>query len=322
MPTISVVIPIYNVAKYIANSVLSICKQTLQAYEIILVDDGSSDNSIEVAVDILQRNNFLNYKIIHQENRGVSSARNIGIAVANGEWVICVDSDDYIHPSTFEIASKFMSRDIDVIAFNFKRVSIIPSKFDDIKKVSSNTYSHEELFQLFLLRNIKLIVPAMLIRKNFIEKNNLIYNDSVYYSEDQLYIWNMIAALDSIYYINNILYFYLNRPYSIMTYSSINKIMSGYHAFQLFDKYIIENYGNCAEIHSQLACMIFPRWILGVLHSTAKYMNYSNYSILINKMNNKCRIYQLIKFPDIRIKAMIYIYRLNKRILWMICRYI
>ena len=97
---LTVVIPVYNVEKYLSKCIESILNQTLPVDEIILVDDGSKDRSGEIADEYAAKYN--NIKVIHQENGGLSAARNTGIDAATKEYIAFVDSDDYIDSVMYE----------------------------------------------------------------------------------------------------------------------------------------------------------------------------------------------------------------------------
>ena len=96
-PLVSVIVPIYNAEKYMENCIDSICNQTLKNIEIILINDGSSDNSGEMVNEYATKD--IRIKVIHQENSGPSIARNKGISIAKGKYIGFVDSDDYIEPT-------------------------------------------------------------------------------------------------------------------------------------------------------------------------------------------------------------------------------
>jgi glycosyltransferase involved in cell wall biosynthesis len=99
-PLISVIIPVYNVEKYVAHCIDSVITQTYQNLEIILVDDGSKDSSAAICDEYERKDGRI--VVIHKENGGLSSARNAGLDIAKGEWIAFVDSDDWVSPETYE----------------------------------------------------------------------------------------------------------------------------------------------------------------------------------------------------------------------------
>lgn len=108
-PLISVIIPIYNVELYLEEAVKSVCIQTYKNIEIILVDDGSVDKSSIICDDLAMTDDRI--KVIHKKNGGLSSARNVGIAIATGEYLFFMDSDDFIEKNTFEILYNYFLLD-------------------------------------------------------------------------------------------------------------------------------------------------------------------------------------------------------------------
>ena len=99
-PLISVVIPVYNVQAYLEKCVDSVLNQTYRNLEVILVDDGSPDNSPAICDSYAKKDSRV--RVIHQENKGVGAARNVGVAQASGDWIAFVDSDDWIEPTMYE----------------------------------------------------------------------------------------------------------------------------------------------------------------------------------------------------------------------------
>ena len=117
-PLISVIVPVYNVAPYLEYSLNSIQQQSYQQLEIILVDDGSTDDSSSICKKYL--NQDLRFKYIYQENAGLSAARNTGIAAASGEYITFVDSDDWLDTSAIEILYRNLKKyDADIAAGNY-----------------------------------------------------------------------------------------------------------------------------------------------------------------------------------------------------------
>ena len=110
-PKISVIVPVYNAQKYLERCLDSLQRQTYSNLEFILVDDGSSDNSLAICKQYAE--NDMRFRVLHQENAGVSAARNAGLQAATGDWLGFVDSDDYIEPDMYEyligLATKYVS---------------------------------------------------------------------------------------------------------------------------------------------------------------------------------------------------------------------
>ncbi len=146
---ISIVIPIYNVEKYLKNCVDSVCNQTYRNLEIILVDDGSPDHCPEICEDYARNDSRV--RVIHKQNGGLSDARNYGIEVAKGKYITCIDSDDYVSEDFIEYLYKLLkdaNADISVCGFiktkNLNENRIFTS--EDTIEMSSNQAIQEMLY--------------------------------------------------------------------------------------------------------------------------------------------------------------------------------
>ena len=157
---LSIIVPVYNVADYLAKCLDSLLAQdlSLNEYEIIVVNDGSTDNSGEIAEEYSKK--YSNIILINQENQGLSAARNTGIANAKGEYVQFVDSDDYLEPNVLgTLMNQIYEEDLDVLRFDYQNVRILsdnqyevfqPYKFPhqvDISKdvVDGETYMNNRM---------------------------------------------------------------------------------------------------------------------------------------------------------------------------------
>ena len=121
MPKISIIIPMYNVEKYLRRCLDSVQNQTFSDFQAICVDDGSPDNSGQIAEEYAARDN--RFIVVHKENGGLSDARNAGMPYATGEYIMYLDSDDFIHPQTMEIAYAMARRDkADIVAYTYDRI--------------------------------------------------------------------------------------------------------------------------------------------------------------------------------------------------------
>lgn len=151
MTTVSIIIPVYNVERYVEKCILSVLNQTYKKIELIIVNDGSTDNSENIIKNIIK--NKQNVKLVNQENMGLSEARNTGINIANGEYIFLLDSDDYIECDVISTLINRAEKDnldivigkYNVIYENNKKVKS-STEFLDENKILNNIESIEELF--------------------------------------------------------------------------------------------------------------------------------------------------------------------------------
>lgn len=138
---LSIVVPVYGVAKYLPKCVDSLLAQDISDYEIILVDDGSPDECPKICDQYAEQ--YFNIKVIHQSNAGLSAARNTGIAAAQGDYILFVDSDDYLQPNTLGDILKQAERDnLDVLRFRYQNVRESGDAFAPYKDMTNyNDYS-------------------------------------------------------------------------------------------------------------------------------------------------------------------------------------
>ena len=118
---LSIIVPIYNVAPYLRKCVDSLLTQDISDYEIILVDDGSPDECPQICDEYVEK--YDSIRVVHQENEGLSAARNSGVKVAQGDYIMFVDSDDYLQPNVLGALMEQVERDnLDVLRFRYQNV--------------------------------------------------------------------------------------------------------------------------------------------------------------------------------------------------------
>ena len=140
---ISVIVPVYNVEEYVEKCVLSIINQTYKNLEIILVDDGSTDNSGKICDEIAIKDNRI--KVIHKKNGGLSDARNVGIDIAKGDYLGFVDSDDYIDYNMYEeLFDVIKCHDVDIVYSNFQ-TEYLDGRIEGCGKNSGQIYIRSSL---------------------------------------------------------------------------------------------------------------------------------------------------------------------------------
>lgn len=220
MPKVSVIVPIYNVEKYISKCIESIKNQTLTDFECLLVNDGTPDYSIEVAKEVF--GNDQRFKILNKENGGLSDARNFGLKHANGEYVFFLDSDDYIADDTLELAyKKAIEHDSDICVFDMMYV------WPDREEVSVGGYIEVTSFSKD--KNIIFINNSAnnkFFKREFL--NNKEFIKGMWY-EDLAIIPVWLAKANNVSYVNKPLYYYIQRDGSI-SHSADPRIFDIYKA--------------------------------------------------------------------------------------------
>lgn len=149
VPLLSVVVPIYNVEQYVEKAIESICTQTLTDMEIILIDDGSKDQSGSLCDEYAQKDDRI--RVLHKENGGLSSARNAGIEVATGKYIAFVDSDDWIDPEMYAVLTGLLEKNqADLAICSYKEVSAgaIPQPTKGEGEIT--VWENQEALQVFI----------------------------------------------------------------------------------------------------------------------------------------------------------------------------
>jgi glycosyltransferase involved in cell wall biosynthesis len=239
MVEVSVVIPVYNVEKYLKECLDSVCNQTFRDIEIICVNDGSTDSSPEILEDYAERDD--RFKIISQRNKGLGAARNVGLNHCSGNYVYFIDSDDYIKVDMIEeMYNNAVSNKSDIVVSKISRFSDDSSEID----YSGPGYKFDEVFPdtdfdnfTFKYGDVKKYVlnssfaPWMkLFRRDFIEVNNFRFLENTAF-EDILFHVSSFLMAERISFSPNFFYFYRNNPNSI-----INTSDSGFDIFNIIHK--------------------------------------------------------------------------------------
>lgn len=274
MKLISVIIPVFNSEKYIEKCIQSILEQTYKNVEIIIVDDGSTDNSCIIAENLL-RGSRMDYVLIHQENQGVAAARNHGIEMAHGKWIIAIDSDDCIHKETFQTVMKNVG-EADAAMFDFE----INGSGNEFKISDENItfLSGCAAIEGFYSRKYKFIAPATLVKKDFLIDNGIFYDETCRFAEDDLYVWKILCKAKEVMYINRPLYNYIFHDNSTMTTPNIDKFMSTKQPSIVVSEVFIGDSTNAKQIKD----MFLFRHYLGILHAAAKVHSFEEFCRLIS----------------------------------------
>lgn len=204
MPKVSIIVPVYNVEKYIERCLDSLVNQTLKDIEIIIVNDGSTDGSKEIIQKYL--NKYKNIVYLEKENGGLSSARNYGIPYAKGEYIGFVDSDDYVEITMYEkMYNKAIEEKSDMVECDF--IWEYPNKKrEDIGKIYSD--KKEAIVEA------RVVAWNKIIKKDIIEKTKITFPEGLRY-EDIEFFYKIVPYLNKISFVKETLVHYVQRESSI-----------------------------------------------------------------------------------------------------------
>lgn len=246
MSKISVIIPVYNVEKYLKECLDSICNQSLTDIEIICVNDGSTDDSLEILNEYALKDDRI--RIITQENQGLGAARNIGFSHATGDYIYFIDSDDYIEIDTLEkLYNNIISNDSDIVLFKFRPV-------DDFKNVLSGNveFRIDEIFGDINYNNFTFTYNdarrhvmnsafsacLKLYKYEFLKKIDFTFPIDLHFEDVPVHVTVMLEA-DKISFVPEQLYNYRSNPDSII--NSTNNVFDIFKVIDMVEEYLKEN---------------------------------------------------------------------------------
>jgi len=214
---ISVIVPVYNTSQYIPECLDSIFSQDFNDFEVICINDGSTDDSEKILEQYKKKYN--NIKILYEDNQGLSAARNLGIKNSSGKYILFVDSDDKVQPNAFKkVYEKAELMESDILGFNYT------DQLGNVRKTKSVEYKNGLLdgstfYMLYFDANKDFPLSSVclyLFRKSFIDKYNFRFKHGIYHEDEHFFIRALIKC-KKIYYYNEPLYFYrIEREGSIM----------------------------------------------------------------------------------------------------------
>lgn len=270
----SIIIPVYNVEKYLHKCLDSILSQTFGDFEVICVNDGSTDNSLKILKEYAAKD--FRFKVISQENQGQGVARNNAIDKSCGEYLLFVDPDDFIETNTLEILyNKFLQTGVDVIQFDYticyengKNKRTMQLK-DKLKKDYNYIIKDNEIFNWHDLekrkhKGVNFFVWNKAYRADFIKKNNIKFAP-VKFGEDQIFTISVYVLTNRILYINKTFYYYRTRRGS-----SVNRASDG--NFCVFENInLVKNFLISKNLYENMN-IIFRDYVVKVLSIHYQYI--------------------------------------------------
>ena len=273
MPKFSIIIPVYNVEKYLKKCLDSVFNQTYKDYEVIVVNDGTKDNSMDIVKDY-------DVKVINQKNQGLSAARNAGVKKATGEYLIFLDSDDYWEKDLLKELSKSLKNNPDLIRFQINEV------YEDGKTIS---YPEESFTNLLGPDAFKKIVKyhfvenacIYAIKRNYDIENKFEFRKDALH-EDFGLIPLIIIKSKKVNSINYLGYNYLQRQGSIMSNKNYEKTKKKVDDMYLHYNYLIEE-ANKLDVDTT----IFKSFVANSLILKITELNHRDYKVYLNKLKQE-----------------------------------
>ncbi|WP_428050733.1 glycosyltransferase family 2 protein [Candidatus Avelusimicrobium caledoniensis] len=280
-PLISVVVPIYNMAAYLPRCVDSILAQTYKNLEIILVDDGSTDNCLEICQQYAQKDNRI--KVIHQENKGVSAARNAGLDNMHGDFVAFVDPDDWLAENAYEILIDLHQKTGADIAWGniiFHYADGRPPKEQPLYFSSNTNWNH--ISQEDYLITLQPSCWNKLYIKRLFNKG-VQFATQYTYGEDLDFMFHAVQAANFVAFTTAPVYHYLVRSNSVSNGPSISDVLQGMAIRQNILEFCAKNNLPRAHKRIQTDILSFTYTLFTILMI---YDKKNQYLELLNKLRN------------------------------------
>lgn len=270
MPEFSIIIPVYNVEQYIKECLDSVFNQSFKDFEVIVVNDGTKDNSMDIVKNY-------DVKIINQKNKGLSSARNHGVQLAKGKYILFLDSDDYLEKDTLKEIHKSLKNNPDIVRFQIQEINE-NHKITKFKEEPFNNLSGEEAFKKIVNYHFVENAWCYAIKRSYYLQGKYMFKEGTIHEDFGLIPLVIIKApiVNSINYIG---YNYRIRNGSIMNNNDYEKTKKKVNDFYAHYKYLVEEIDK-TKINSK----IFKSFIANSLLIKICELNKEDYKKYLKKI--------------------------------------
>lgn len=271
MIKLSVIIPIYKVENYIVECLESICSQLVDNVEVIVINDGTPDDSMKIAHYYISEN----YKhledqfvFINQDNQGQSVARNNGIISASGDFIAFVDSDDFVAKNYIEVILKNIDNEIDVLSFcgqAFNNKKMLKKVIN--KNLNAGQYCNDYYFVEQNFKNCEWMCWSRVVKKDFLKENKFPVN---VYLEDMYFFMGIYIKIKNIKHVDDIIYFYRQHADS----STNSKSVKYYNSFVFMIDFLIKSINSSTD---QFSKNLYQISLNKTIYSYVYELAYSNH---------------------------------------------
>ncbi|HEX9058803.1 MAG TPA: glycosyltransferase family 2 protein [Clostridia bacterium] len=306
-PKVSIIVPCYNAEGTITSTIDSIKAQLYKDFEVIFIDDGSTDNTLDLIWQCFSGSD-ITYRIIAQQNSGVSIARNTGIEASNADYIMFLDADDTYHPTMIgyliELIEKFNA---DTAFCGFTRnVDDLPDmKFDDLGKAT--LLDNYKLQEHLMFRYIPCAMWTFVYKKQILDEFKIRFTPNIKYSEDEEFTWKYLCHCSSGVASDMKLYGYYNNPKSAINSVSIRR-MDSLKAMQGADEYLEKNNSSFYTVFHKF---IYSRTVWSALRIFSKAGRKDLFETCISHKEAKKHMIRLLRYPDFSIKVTALLYILS-----------
>ena len=323
---LSVIVPTYNSSNTIERLIHSLSNQIFKEFELIFIDDNSSDNTVDVIVNTLENSNITYNLIVNETNKGPGYSRNRGIEKANGDYIVFIDSDDIVredHLSTFyenikghdSVFVKGLKVDNEGNLFDFK-----VDRFDSIIELSirnNHIIKATDIINLEMLMEIPFSFVLMLYKKEIILNNDIRFNEEFNYGEDTEFAIRYLSNCDDVKFVNKYTYYYYQEEESISRFSSLDRFESVQLFEGLYDyfnefSHPVFDYLSQKLVHSRI-----PKFVFGNMN----YFFYNDYDKdeIFKKMDelnlfNKLKEFKVYSKDDWKFKLKLVLFSLSPNV--------
>lgn len=326
---LSIIVPTYNVENYIGKTLLTLFSQSKLDFEIIIVDDGSTDNTRLVITELIEKNKLPNIKFINKENNGVSSARNRGLYEATGDYVIFLDGDDYVRSDLVNSVIEVINEgNYEVICWKFNQVTFdgeVIREYSDDHEYNQIFNGGEKVLNEIFKGGMRIWIGSTAYQRDFLINNNLKYDEKFYSGQDLEFIYKVLIEAKKVRFINKTLTYYVQRKgskthsYNILKFQSISALK------QVYEYIENKNRDELKDLSDKMLYRIIPDNYFFNLKSCVKELRYQGYSVkkAVTKIQNDLQenlpevrefiddLFEAYPGSDSKIKVMIQLYRIS-----------